>query len=415
MDRRSRLKDIIKSCEARFGRGAAEHWVHRDYADLNLEILHGTGVNISANTLKRIFGKISVDDDYLPQQATIDALIKYSAYLPSETETFLPATEETPKTPTVNNSRRIKTGGIIAIVCILVAIGVLIWKFLPSKPPLQGSIKQTAAEGSLPVTVFFDLKLRDTRDSVFIDFGDKSAPVHLPSNQKKLSHNYLFPGVFRAKLRVKNITIDSTAVFVGSNKWIGLGYHRQAELPERYYQFPAVKTGPDSLFQIANSQLYRMGMDTARSFFTRLCNYTATGHSSDDFVFETTFKNALLEKGIYCSSTQLQISGIDGFIRFKLVSPGCSFHALNVVGEHIFDGRKTNLSAFVCDLENWNTVKLINRKKQLSLQVNNKLVFEGSYEKPLGEIKGVFIEFNKNGWVKSCDLKTPDGNTLFHF
>lgn len=62
MDKKTLLKNIVKSCEARFNRGASENWKHSDFSDFSREILKETKVNISTNTLKRIFGKIVVDD-----------------------------------------------------------------------------------------------------------------------------------------------------------------------------------------------------------------------------------------------------------------------------------------------------------------------------------------------------------------
>jgi len=305
---------------------------------------------------------------------------------------------------------------LLTISIIVMVVGALLsLKILKSRSKISGNITQTATEGLLPATVFFDMRLPYSSDSLFVNFGDKSPLVYVKQRQQKTAHNYLFPGVFDVNLQTRLNTVASTKVYVRSNKWIGLGYHRQRDLPDRYYAFPALKTGSDSLFHIPNNQLFKMGLDTAGSFFTRLCNFTPTGYASDNFVFETSFKNDLHEKGMYCHSTQFQISGMNSMIRFKLVSPGCSSQVLNVVSEQSFEGSTSNLSQFVVDLENWNTIELINQNKHLTLLVNGKRVFEGSYQKSLGEIKGLFLEFEGNGFVKNCNLKSYDGETLYHF
>jgi len=110
-----------------------------------------------------------------------------------------------------------------------------------------------------------------------------------------------------------------------------------------------------------------MGLDTAQRIFTRLYNYTPVKYSSDDFTFETTFKNPPRKDGISCNSTQFQISGINSMIRFKLSSPGCSSRVINVLSEQRFDGDQNDLSEFVLGQENWNTIKMVNRKKHVSL------------------------------------------------
>jgi hypothetical protein len=101
-------------------------------------------------------------------------------------------------------------------------------------------------------------------------------------------------------------------------------------------------------------------------------------------------------------------------IRFKLVNPGCSASVLNKVSELDFKGNIKNLSQFTIPLENWNSVKLINHK-HVKLYLNNKLLFEGTYKVSLGEVRGLFIEFHGNGFIKNCELKTYDGKVLYHF
>lgn len=415
MAKKATLSAIVSYCEKRFNRGASAEWKHSDFVELNREILRHTDVNISPNTLKRIFGKIAVDDDYLPQQATIDALVKYGGYVPSDAEV---ETENMEAIPVVTNKPAVFRKYKIVLILLALALAAALFITLrksPTAPKLTGNIRQTNTEGILPATVFFDLQLPETADSLFVNFGDKSPLLHVKPGQKNLAHNYLFPGVFTVSLQTTQNTITETKVYVRSDKWIGLGFHSQLDLPNRHYEFPAVKTGADSLFTVSNFQLYKTGLDTTKKIFIRLCNYTSSGYDADDFVFETSFKNTVHQKGIACQATQFQISGLNSFIRFKLVSPGCSYWVLNMVSEQVYSGSKTNLSQFAFELETWNTVKLVNKNKHLSLFVNGKLLFEGAYQKPLGEIKGVFVELEGNGFVKNCNLQTGEGKTLYHF
>lgn len=418
MGKKSILNEIVICCETRFNRGPAVNWKHSDFSDLSREILRDTEVNLSPNTLKRIFGKISVEDDYLPQQATIEALTKYGRYSPPEITVQPGRIPEVEERVIINNSGQVKPYKWIFITSAIVvtAIGAMLaLKVLRSGSNLSGGISLTNIEGVLPATALFKLQLPDTDDSLFVNFGDKTALARVNQGQTKIAHNYLFPGVFNAILQTRKNAIDTTTVSIRSDKWIGLGFRIETELPERYYEFPALKTGKDSIFQISNSQLYRMGLDTNGLFYTRLCNFTPTKYASEDFIFEATFKNSVHETGVYCKGTQFQISGINSFIRFKIASPGCSYRVINVVSEQIFEGSKDNLSQFVLNLEKWNTVKLINRNKHLSLFVNDKLLFTGNYKKSIGKIQGLFLEFEGNGFVKTCILKSYDGKILYYF
>jgi len=169
------------------------------------------------------------------------------------------------------------------------------------------------------------------------------------------------------------------------------------------------------LFEVTNSQLFKLGLDTTGPVLTRLSNYTPFTQSADDFIFETTFKNHIREKGIFCRSTQFQISGSNSVIRFRWVNAGCSQRVLNIVSEQIFKGATNDLSQFVLDLSQWTTVKLVNHQKQVTLYVNGKQTYSGSYQQSLGDIKGLFLEFEGTGVIKTCDLKSYDGKLLYHF
>lgn len=429
MDKKTELKNIVKSCEIRFERGASETWKHGDFIDFSREIQKETKVNISINTLKRIFGKMAVDDDYLPQQATIDGLKKYSGYLPSygiesqltksfstiDSDSTINSNVSTSSSPTTNSKLTILNRSFFLWGSLMVLVVVFCLFFiLQKKENNLGAIKLSNTEGLLPKTAFFDLQLPNVKDSLFMDFGDKSPLVYLQPDLTKISHLYLFPGVFKVDIKKSDSVIVRTKVYVPSNRWLGLGFFRQREIPNRYYAFPAVKNEKDSLFHISNDQLQKAGLDTIGSYFTRLCNFTPINGHSDNFIFETIFKKTKPQKGIYCNSMQFQISGIDNMIRFNFVSSGCSSKVLNVISEQYFRGSNIDLSQFVLNLEQWNTVKLINRNKSIVLYVNDKLIYQGNYKESIGDLRGVFIEFEGNGYVKNCSLKSLDGKILYH-
>jgi hypothetical protein len=414
MTKGERFNDIVKYCRTRFNRGDANTWKHGDFVDLHQEIMRDTGVNISPSTLKRIFGKVSVDEEYVPQQATLDALKKYGNYAePVSPVPVLKPPSKLKSPETGNGFRRygIPLFLIIATACIA---GFIIWNSRSPKN-ISGDIRITGTEGHIPATAFFDLQLPETGDSLFVNYGDKSPLMYLKPGEKKAAHIYYFPGVFNVSLQTRQQPLATTVAYIRSDSWIGFGFHNQQDIPNQFFEFPAVKNSGDSLFQITNRQVSERGLDTTGVLLIRLCNYTPVAQNADDFIFEATFKNALEEKYNYCRSTQFQISGSNSMIRFKLVGPGCSQRVLNVVSEQSFSGTTNNLSQFVLDLSRWNTVKLVNHNRRVSLYVNGKQLFTGEYQKPLGDIRGLFLEFEGAGIVKSCDLRSYDGRILYHF
>ncbi|MBW4888982.1 hypothetical protein KXQ82_04620 [Mucilaginibacter sp. HMF5004] len=366
--------------------------------------------------MKRIFGKIAVDEDYVPQQATFEALVKYGGYTPHPSDHPEYRPKEMPPVP-VNKFRyrqKYLIGFLVLIVSFAVA-GIFGWLHFHKNDPGPAKIKVASMEGILPSTVFFELQVPELTDSVFINFGDKSRIIYTKPGAVNISHSYLFPGVFTAYLQTRAGRIAESQVSIRSDKWIGLAFHRQNDLPNHYFEIPALRSGPDSIFNITSEQLNKMGLDTTSLTFTRLANYTATKGLTDGFIFETTFKNLLRKKGIYCNNTKIHLAGIDGQIRFTLISAGCSSKGLNVISEKRYEGKSHNLSRFVIDQEKWNHVRLIDHNKQVTLYVNDKLLYSGTYTKSLGEFKGLYIEFEGNGFVKNCELKTLSGKPVYHF
>jgi hypothetical protein len=293
-------------------------------------------------------------------------------------------------------------------------IGLLTWQLFKPRN-ITGNISISRTEGLLPATVFFELQLPETDDSVFVNFGDKSPLMHVKPGEKKIAHIYYFPGVFTVTLQTRILAIATSSAYVRSENWIAFACHRQDDIPVHFYAFPALKTGKDSSFEVTNHQLAQLGLDTTGPILTRLSNYVPVAHKADDFIFEATFKNTLPGSGIFCRSTQFQISGRNSMIRFRLVNPGCSQRILNVLSEQTFKGATDDLSQFVLDLNRWNTVKLVNHNKQVTLYVNGKQLFSGAYQRPLGDLSGVFLEFEGTGLVKSCELKSSDGKLLYWF
>lgn len=417
MTKRARLNEIVKCCETRFDRGDVSTWKHGEFVDLSREIQRETHANLSPNTLKRIFGKIAVDDDYIPQQATLDALKKYGRYTEREVSPPEQEPEPVPQPVPIPDIQRPGSSNIFYIVIAVIALltSLLIWQFLKPKN-ISGKIRITRTEGHLPSTTTFDLEVPETKDSLFVNFGDKSPLVYITPGKKAAAHLYYFPGYFTASIQTRNkVLFATTNVNIKSDSWIGLVFHNQQDIPNQFNEFPAFKTGRESVFRVSNKDFFKMGLDTTGLLLTRLCNYTPEAYNLDDFIFETTFQNTLLEKNIYCRGTQFQLSGSKGMIRFKFVNPGCSLRVINIVSEQTFNGAVDDLSSFVLDLKRWNTVKLINHYKRLSLYVNDKQIFSGSYQKPLGDLRGLFLEFEGAGLVKNCLLKSADGKVIYHF
>lgn len=420
MDKRLQLKVIIKKCEEKFGRGDSENWKHNDYLDFSKSIFEETKTSISHNTLKRVFGKLTTDEFYLPQKATFDALIDYSGFDVSEefNESYFVENQSPESTVTLFEADiKKKSNVILAVVLFLTVIVASYFFFKKSDFNADDiSLKLTASEGILPKTCFFSVDVTNVSDSTFIDFGDKTSLIYLKENEKTLSHTYFIPGVFDVSITNKTKGYKKARVFVTTNyeKWYALCFQRQRLIPKSYYAFLANKN-QDSLFTITNRELHIHNIDTIQPFFVRLCNYTPLKKTADNFVFETTFKRDIQKEEVSCDGLVFKVSGAENDIRFHFVNSGCTSRVANIVSDKIINGTDHNLSPFVVDFKKWNTIKLINNDKKLTLFVNEKLIYETTYTASLGDLRGLFVEFENNGFIKKCDLSSLDGKKYYSF
>ncbi|MCI9846001.1 hypothetical protein [Flavobacterium pectinovorum] len=415
MDKRLHFKNLVEKCEQKFGRGNSQNWKHNDYNDISKEILEKTKINISYNTLKRIFGKIPTDKYYLPQQATFDALMEYSDF--DINEKYNQDSDLEILSDQFINSKAIKKSKAgFFLVFLLISVGLscfLLNEFYFNDG--NYSLKIESSEGKLPKTCFFKVNIPNTKDSVFINFGDKSRLMYLNPGQKLVSHIYFIPGVFDVILTNRTKEFAKSKVYVTTNKkWVGLAFKRQRYIPKSFYAFPANKN-QDSVFHISNSQLEKQGVDISEKFFVRLCNYNPIDDNGDAFIFETAFKKDIDNEGISCNGFVFKISGANNTILFNFVNSGCSSRIINVVSEKNIDGVTHNLSPFVIDFQKWNQIKLVNNNKTLSLFVNNILIYKTTYQSSLGNLRGISVEFERNGFIKDCSLSSLNGTKYYHF
>ena len=72
------LQLCIRLIEQKLNWRPAEEWRNYEFTELSEKILDATSVNLSATTLKRIFGKLKYES--LPSSATLNALAAFLGY-----------------------------------------------------------------------------------------------------------------------------------------------------------------------------------------------------------------------------------------------------------------------------------------------------------------------------------------------
>lgn len=428
MTRKELINTLLQQVEAKFNRGSSTNWKNRDFEDLNFEIYKKTKTSISALTLKRIFGIIKTAEEYHPQKATINALIKYCDYTPNQLSMVEKAeTDASPILKTVPPKSaqsfyffRNKSifYSVAALLLILLGSFYLLYKKSHSGDiEVEANFKIIKTDGENPKTVYFECNTPQSRDSFYISYDRNYKPIYIPNGkQKKSSYFFQYPGLYHVQLlRNWNKVCDSIAVFLPTNGWQMLGYYFDQKYNERYFPIEIGRSMKDGYLHPTKEVLNNAGMDTSKMVVVRIDNFKHSGVNGDNFVLTTTLKNSDNWSGIRCNSIFLYVEGKNGTIRLRFANPGCSYWIDYQLSEKEISHKDEEMSSFTFNLSEWQRFKLENRNKKVVLSINDVQRFTKRYEKSIGEIVGVTVLFHGNGYMKAYELTDTKGHTIFKF
>lgn len=396
-----RLDLIKKGVIKQFGRENANTWRNRDFEDLSFEVNKVTRVLISAATLKRIFGKSKTSETYYPQESTLDALEKYAAINKFNEQTKL------------SKSKYL----VVLIPVAVIIIGLLILffstdKIVPAEVHVEVSLLKV--EGTNPATAFFKYANPDTEDSMFISFNDGHPLRYLLPESTSVSHVYNYPGLFHVNLQSSShIISDTLKVLVPTNGWQAMASYYQQDYRDRYYPIPLQLAQIKAGFHLTRKILNSIGLDTTKILVISLDNYKKTQTNGDSFTLKTRLKNVNYWPAVRCYSAYIKLVGENGTILFKLTNEGCSGFGEFILSEKLGHGSNTDLSGLTLNIKNWNDIEIRNEQKNVSLLVNNEIVFRENYTKSIGNILGVSLQFHGSGYVEYLELSDIKKQLLF--
>ncbi|WNJ16572.1 hypothetical protein [Pontibacter sp. G13] len=392
------LPKLIKFVEQKLDRGKCENWTNGDFEILSAEIRRATKVSISAATLKRIFGKVSVSEGYSPQRATLDALMQYADFEAKEQAAT-----------TVSQKRRLHYRWLVGVASIfaILLIGWQMWMNSSNEPAFQpqGTITLQSLEGTCPSTAFFRLAL-DSISGYRVTFDDESKPLAIPPVAEfSFPHFYAYPGYFTPKLWHDNrIVATGEPVLVETEGWQAFAsLYKDSEPRTRFHPIRISDNVTDGEFFISKPHLSQAGLDTTKILVVQLDHYSPMHVSADEFVYQTRIKNDEFWPGLRCYSMHLRIQGTEGKVEFKLVGEGCSGFSEATIGKHKVTD-KVRLQSLALDVSEWNDIQISHLANRVELLVNDRLLFEGKTLESLGELIGTSLIFHGSGKVDFVKL-----------
>lgn len=412
-----------------YGKPDSMEWTNSDFVRLSSILYKKTHVQISPNTLKRIFGKIKTDARYYPQKATRDALVQYVGFpdwdrfmdtqsrqqpvmpvqRPDSQPIVLPAVDVPgPRLP----GRKSRATAVLLASLVLAVIAVAFWRGI-----LFWQNKETAVtlfcknpEGGNPHSAVFVLRgfenISQLTQDYTIEFGD-SDKVQLNGRDSVYSHYYEVPGRYFAVLKKTGVALDTVPVFLHTSDWTATA--NMMYDTTRVYPIEAPGLFTKGYNSISAAEIARAGVDTNRTFFVNFINTHLTSIDGDNFELLVDVKASPPRPGVRCSQVRVTIYGDSSNHMVDIMKPGCAHWSKLQFSELHKDGRSEGPDFLGADLTAGGTIVLKVVNRHATLLINGREAYKHTYEKALRHIYGLDIMFAGIGTIRSVqlnDLKT---------
>lgn len=412
----SDINTCLNVIEDRLGWGAADSWTNQDFELLGEEIFQKTNVHLSITTLKRIWGKVEYQGK--PSTTTLNVLAQYLGF--EHWRDF--QNSNIPIDASVGSNlakRRIFKGvfnqRVLLILVVLIASSSLFFfidrrqVFFKTEEVLFESKK--VSEG-LPNTIVFDYDIRKViADSFFIQQSwDRRRRAEVLPEDRQHTSFYYYPGYFHAKLIANDQIIKEHEMLVESNGWAGM----IERFPEPIY-IQEMMTREDGIFTADLTNYYNKEdhyQDKKFWLDYYYVNEKLLALDANNFEYECRIKNGS-SLGSVCRESRISIMCTHGRFNIPLCEPGCVGNINLSLGNKYLQGKRFDLSALGCDLNEWIEFKLKVEDKKCGIYINNELKFSCEYSKNLGKIAGFKFKFNGVGQVDFIKLKNNVDSLVF--
>lgn len=432
------IRLCLQQVETKLKRGCSSEWTTYDFDQLSVEIQEATGVSLSVTTLKRLWGKLSYQ--HMPAMTTLNTIARFAGYadwrdFKQQSQEQLPVTEHVPagnhlpkedvsvgghlpkENTTIPDHQPISTADDLRVqrkkrrqyawwllLLLPVAGAIFLWGRQPAKKmnaaAFQFSSNKMVSEG-VPNSVVFNYDASAAgNDTVFIaQTWDVSRKVAVPKEKHQYSAIYYVPGYFKAKLMVGEQIVKTHDLLITSGGWVALC--EKTSLVPVYFKKNEFQH--DSILSVDVPLLQQYYLyDRPEPAPVRFVNVQDMGGlRNDHFVFETMLKNPKNDKSAACQLVQVLLLCKDDVIVVPLCPKGCVGN-LELYGRGKgVSSKEADLSGFGCDLDNWVSLKVEGKGRQLRFRVNDQLAYELDCPAAATDIVGLQYRFFGPGAIKN--------------
>lgn len=370
---------------------------HKDFEYLCFLIEEKSGIILSVSTLRRIWRN---EYDRIPQDSTLDALaqlieyeswnafkmkaIKESAsYSGSKTKTILPGKLK---------SKPLFFSVALLSIIMLVVIPIIFLSRKNNTGTLNTDTVIFRSYGTImsgvPNTVVFEYNVDDVEaDSFFIQQSwDKSRRSRIYKNNYFHTELYYYPDYHVAKLIANDKVIKEHDLYLNTDGW--LPYVTYGNFNDKPIYLKTESLTENNSLSVSLMDLQNNEIDLAKNWVVHFRNTGAFKRiDSDNYTFRIRIRT---KKGPFrsCPFFFVMINCRDASFEFPLVKKGCENTVWIKYSDFVLEGKQSDLSMSGCNLEIWQELVLENTDKNITVFLNDKKIYQHSYNRPGGIIAG---------------------------
>ena len=406
----SDLSNCLKKIEEQLGWGNSSDWSSQNFEQLSAKIQEQTGVAISHNTLKRLWGKIPYNSK--PSTVTLNTLAKFIGY--ENWSAFRVSNSKEASTLTKKHrflwSGRKTTFAAIIITAVIVAWVIVSFSKTNINKEDFGFTSKKITDG-LPNSVLFEVDASGSNGNDKIEIQqswDASKKQIINKEDSLVTSIYYNPGYFDAKLIVNNQIIKRHGVLIPSDGWLALMETSNAPIylkPSEFKSEKGVAVHPELI------RSYNVDVPINQTVVNYYWVEDFKELQVDDFEMETSFKNIPFQNYSSCQKSDVIIYCEGEVILIPLSIKGCvadlNLHLLN----KSIKGNRNDLSNFGVDFSSWVNVKCVSKDGNLTIFVNDKVAYKTPFEGRTNKIYGIKYRFEGTGAISK--LKISNSQKVF--
>lgn len=417
-------KELVQYCvsELKKQMGYAEQarLSQRDIEYLSEAIEAKTKILISLSTLKRI---LNGQFDRLPQTFTLNALtifIGYAGWHDFKTQKLLanPVMVESIDSNVITPQSRAfpKTWIGLGLCVLIIIIAFLLKTPLLGSQNIVGNIQFLARQTStdnIPNSVVFNYNLEKVEaDSFYFQQSwNEKTRISITKNSHTITDIYYEPGYHRAKLIANGKVLKEVGVNITAKDWFCYSKADFTEIKPNY-----INKGNaihDGVLGITDEAIVANNIDFEKDqiyFYTFHPKLMALG--GDNFTYKVRLRLRKI-KDTHCPWIMTEVFCKNSFVFFTNTTSGCISEINAKVSENYLSGKTTDLSAFGCDLMQWQDLEIRVVDKTVTVYLANKKIFEKPYTQDLGQIAGIGFASNGICEVDKVSLEDLKGKVIY--